>query len=89
MRSRRFRLLVVVCAAPPVRMRAHNVFAYSVLGHRHEAEVLQSWRQWVGRRGGVVGIDRFGASAPGGTLVGGGAPAVVPGAAVRLHVDPA
>jgi N-acetyl-gamma-glutamyl-phosphate reductase len=30
-------------------MRAHNVFAYSVLGHRHEAEVLQSWREWVGR----------------------------------------
>jgi LysW-gamma-L-alpha-aminoadipyl-6-phosphate/LysW-L-glutamyl-5-phosphate reductase len=30
-------------------MRAHNLFAYSVLGHRHEAEVLQSWRQWVGR----------------------------------------
>ena len=30
-------------------MRAHNVFAYSVLGHRHEAEVLQAWREWVGR----------------------------------------
>jgi len=30
-------------------MRAHNLFAYSVLGHRHEAEVLQSWRQWIGR----------------------------------------
>ena len=30
-------------------MRAHNVFAYSVLGHRHEAEVLQGWREWVGR----------------------------------------
>jgi N-acetyl-gamma-glutamyl-phosphate reductase len=30
-------------------MRAHNLFAYSVLGHRHEAEVLQSWRGWVGR----------------------------------------
>lgn len=30
-------------------IRAHNLFAYSVLGHRHEAEVLQSWRQWVGR----------------------------------------
>ena len=29
--------------------RAHNLFAYSVLGHRHEAEVLQSWRQWAGR----------------------------------------
>ena len=29
--------------------RAHNVFAYSPLGHRHEAEVLQSWREWIGR----------------------------------------
>jgi N-acetyl-gamma-glutamyl-phosphate reductase len=31
--------------------RAHNLFAYSVLGHRHEAEVLQSWREWIGRPG--------------------------------------
>ncbi|HEX2638797.1 MAG TPA: N-acetyl-gamma-glutamyl-phosphate reductase [Gemmatimonadales bacterium] len=30
-------------------MRAHNMFAYSVLGHRHEAEVLAAWREWVGR----------------------------------------
>jgi N-acetyl-gamma-glutamyl-phosphate reductase len=30
-------------------VRAHNLFAYSVQGHRHEAEVLQSWREWVGR----------------------------------------
>jgi N-acetyl-gamma-glutamyl-phosphate reductase len=29
--------------------RANNLFAYSVLGHRHEAELLQSWRQWTGR----------------------------------------
>jgi N-acetyl-gamma-glutamyl-phosphate reductase len=29
--------------------RAHNLFAYSVLGHRHEAEVLQRWREWTGR----------------------------------------
>ena len=29
--------------------RAHNLFAYSVLGHRHEAEILQGWRDWVGR----------------------------------------
>ena len=29
--------------------RANNLFAYSVLGHRHEAEVLQSWRSWCGR----------------------------------------
>ena len=25
--------------------RAHNLFAYSVLGHRHEAEVLRAWRR--------------------------------------------
>ena len=30
-------------------MRAHNLFAYSVLGHRHEAEILQGWREWTGR----------------------------------------
>jgi N-acetyl-gamma-glutamyl-phosphate reductase common form len=29
-------------------MRAHNLFAYSVLSHRHEAEVLMRWREWVG-----------------------------------------
>lgn len=29
--------------------RANNVFAYSVLGHRHEAEVLAGWRAWTGR----------------------------------------
>ncbi len=29
--------------------RANNLFAYSVLSHRHEAEVLQSWRAWSGR----------------------------------------
>jgi N-acetyl-gamma-glutamyl-phosphate reductase len=29
-------------------VRANNLFAYSVLGHRHEAEVLQSWRSWTG-----------------------------------------
>jgi N-acetyl-gamma-glutamyl-phosphate reductase len=28
--------------------RAHNMFAYSVLGHRHEAEILQCWRAWTG-----------------------------------------
>lgn len=27
--------------------RANNVFAYSVAGHRHQAEVLSGWRQWV------------------------------------------
>jgi len=30
-------------------MRAHNLFAYSVLGHRHEGEILERWRQWTGR----------------------------------------
>jgi N-acetyl-gamma-glutamyl-phosphate reductase len=30
-------------------MRAHNLFAYSVLGHRHEAEILLRWREWTGR----------------------------------------
>jgi N-acetyl-gamma-glutamyl-phosphate reductase len=29
--------------------RASNVFAYSVSGHRHEAEILQQWRRWTGR----------------------------------------
>ena len=29
--------------------RANNVFAYSVLSHRHEAEILGQWRQWTGR----------------------------------------
>lgn len=30
-------------------MRAHNMFAYSVFGHRHEGEVLEQWRAWTGR----------------------------------------
>ena len=29
-------------------MRAHNVFAYSVMGHRHEGEILEQWRGWTG-----------------------------------------
>jgi N-acetyl-gamma-glutamyl-phosphate reductase len=29
--------------------RAHNVFAYSVAGHRHEAEIAEQWRRWTGR----------------------------------------
>lgn len=32
-------------------MRAHNLFAYAVLGHRHEAETLARWREWSGRDG--------------------------------------
>ncbi len=30
--------------------RAHNIFAYSVMGHRHEGEILQRWREWTGDR---------------------------------------
>ena len=29
--------------------RASNLFAYSVLGHRHDAEILQAWRGWTGQ----------------------------------------
>ncbi|MEP6571436.1 MAG: N-acetyl-gamma-glutamyl-phosphate reductase [Gemmatimonadota bacterium] len=29
--------------------RAHNLFAYSVLNHRHEAEILGQWREWTGK----------------------------------------
>ncbi|HEU4828201.1 MAG TPA: N-acetyl-gamma-glutamyl-phosphate reductase [Gemmatimonadales bacterium] len=29
--------------------RAHNMFAYSVLSHRHEAEVTGAWQEWTGR----------------------------------------
>lgn len=28
--------------------RAHNVFAYGVLGHRHESEILERWCEWGG-----------------------------------------
>ena len=28
--------------------RANNMFAYSVMGHRHEGEVLEQWRAWRG-----------------------------------------
>ncbi len=34
-----------------------------------EAGVSQSWWKWVGDRGDVLGIDRFGASAPGPTVL--------------------
>jgi N-acetyl-gamma-glutamyl-phosphate/LysW-gamma-L-alpha-aminoadipyl-6-phosphate reductase len=29
--------------------RAHNVFSYSGLTHRHNAEVQEQWRRWTGR----------------------------------------
>ena len=35
-------------------MRAHNLFAYSVFGHRHEGEVVEQWRKWTGRSGAVA-----------------------------------
>ena len=28
--------------------RAHNLFAYSPMGHRHEGEMLEQWRLWRG-----------------------------------------
>jgi len=28
--------------------RAHNLFGYSPLSHRHEAEILERWREWTG-----------------------------------------
>jgi N-acetyl-gamma-glutamyl-phosphate reductase len=31
--------------------RAHNVFAYGVLGHRHDAEITEQWRGWTGQSG--------------------------------------
>src|SRR4029453_11299534 len=30
--------------------RAHNLFAYSTMGHRHEAEIAGCWREWTGDR---------------------------------------
>ena len=30
-------------------LRAHDLFAYAVLGHRHEAEIEEQWRRWTGR----------------------------------------
>jgi N-acetyl-gamma-glutamyl-phosphate reductase len=32
--------------------RAHNLFAYSVMGHRHEGEIVEQWRQWTGNPAG-------------------------------------
>ena len=34
-----------------------------------EAGVTQPWYRYVGRRGHAIGIDRFGLSAPGGTVL--------------------
>lgn len=30
--------------------RAHNIFAYGVLGHRHDAEIVEQWRGWSGSK---------------------------------------
>jgi N-acetyl-gamma-glutamyl-phosphate reductase common form len=30
-------------------LRAHDLFAYATLGHRHEAEIEEQWRRWTGR----------------------------------------
>jgi N-acetyl-gamma-glutamyl-phosphate/LysW-gamma-L-alpha-aminoadipyl-6-phosphate reductase len=71
--------------------RAHNLFAYSVLGHRHEAEILQGWREWVGRpeatarlmahsgpfvRGIYLTLHAF---LPGGAGISGGSPGTTAG----------
>ena len=34
-----------------------------------EAGVAQGWERWVGDEGDSVALDRFGASAPGGTVM--------------------
>jgi N-acetyl-gamma-glutamylphosphate reductase len=31
--------------------RAHNMFAYAAMGHRHEGEMLEQWRTWRGDTG--------------------------------------
>lgn len=33
--------------------RAHNVFAYGIFSHRHEAEILEQWRSWTGHANGA------------------------------------
>jgi N-acetyl-gamma-glutamyl-phosphate reductase common form len=32
-------------------IRAHNIFAYGVFSHRHEAEIAERWRTWTGANG--------------------------------------
>ncbi|MDX2087113.1 MAG: transketolase [Kofleriaceae bacterium] len=56
-------------AAQPAEYRA-SVLPYEQ--HRRvsvEAGITQGWREWIGDRGVAVGIDRFGASAPGDELL--------------------
>lgn len=61
---------------PPTRSRRVSV----------EAGVTFGWRQWVGDRGASIGVDRFGASAPGEVLMEqlGITPAAVVAAARRV-----
>ncbi|MEO8295204.1 MAG: N-acetyl-gamma-glutamyl-phosphate reductase [Gemmatimonadota bacterium] len=42
--------------------RAHNVFAYSPLGHRHEAEINEQWQRWTG--GGAADVRLLAHSGP-------------------------
>lgn len=37
-------------------LRAHNLFAYSVFGHRHQGEILEQWRKWTGKPGAMARI---------------------------------
>jgi N-acetyl-gamma-glutamyl-phosphate reductase len=32
-------------------VRAHNLFGYSAMSHRHEGEILEQWRAWTGDAG--------------------------------------
>ncbi|MFN0247542.1 MAG: transketolase [Kofleriaceae bacterium] len=67
-------------AARVVSMPCWEVFAAQPSAYRGEvlphgkrvsveAGVTQGWREWIGDRGVAVGIDRFGASAPGEVLL--------------------
>jgi len=51
-----------------------------------EAAASLGWRQWAGDEGIIIGVDRFGASAPGGEVMKhlGFTPENVAGAALKL-----
>lgn len=72
--------------------RAHNLFAYSVLGHRHEAEILQRWREWSSDAGAHARLMAHSGPFVRGIyltlhvmLPGGGTPVDVPGAFARAY----
>lgn len=74
--------------------RAHNLFAYSVLGHRHEAEILQRWRRWSGDAGAHARLLAHSGPFVRGIyltlhvmLPGGGTPVDVPGAFAKAYAD--